>query len=612
MRKIAPDGTVTTLNHPGGDGPLAIDRNGICYYSRFDWVNYSNFYGPPDLNGNYHIVGKLISYIGFVYRTPPDGKENQLGQMTYSIYPAGYENLAGPSSWIGGMAINSTGLSIAPGYGNIAAAESGAQVISSLYDIAIDATANVLETVDNSLRRTAPNGARTTLAGITEADARGSIDGDGAAARFTEPDLLALDAEGNLYVNDTGAHRVRKVSPAGKVTTLAEVEGRGIAVDREGNVYLADENRAIIKKISPAGAVTILAGLQAIPGHQDGTGTAATFYLPRGLTIGSDGNLYVVDGGNCTIRKVTPAGIVTTLAGAPLEWGTVDGTGSAARFASIGDIAADAHGNLFVTEVQSSPTPLARIRKVTLAGAVTTFAGGDPGFADGRGTAAKFNGPEGIASDANGNLFVSDNYAVRKITPDGVVTTIGGLPGSLGQSDGVGSDARFYYPNGLAVNAAGMLYVASGTTIRQGQLAGAPVITSQPQSQTVAAGASVQFSVTASAVPAPTYQWYVNGSAFAGATTNTLSFTTARSSDAGDYTVVITNAVGQMTSSKATLTISSTQPTNPSNPPGAGASGGGGAPSVWFLAALAALGIGRSVLVRRQLRTAASLFYAVR
>jgi hypothetical protein len=136
------------------------------------------------------------------------------------------------------------------------------------------------------------------------------------------------------------------------------------------------------------------------------------------------------------------------------------------------------------------------------------------------------------------------------------------------------------------VDAAGNLYVTDGNTIRKGMPAGPPVISAQPQSQTVAPGASVSFTVSAGGVPDPTYQWYVNGSPFNGATTNTLSFASARSSDAGAYTVVVTNAVGSATSNAATLTVSAVPATNPAS---GGGSGGGGAPSLWFYGALSLL-----------------------
>jgi len=169
------------------------------------------------------------------------------------------------------------------------------------------------------------------------------------------------------------------------------------------------------------------------------------------------------------------------------------------------------------------------------------------------------------------------------------VTTIGGKPGGIGSEDGIGAAARFNYPSGVAINRAGVLYVADeiNYAIRKGQVAGAPIITSQPANSTVAAGTNAQFSVTADGAPAPTYQWYFNGNAFSGATANTLSFTNARGTDAGDYTVVVTNEIGAVTSTKATLTVTTATVTPTATP---AAASGGGSMERWFALVLLVLG----------------------
>ena len=214
-----------------------------------------------------------------------------------------------------------------------------------------------------------------------------------------------------------------------------------------------------------------LAGLAGSSGSTDGTGSAARFNSPFSIAVDTAGNLFVADGGNHTIRKVTSAGVVTTLAGSAGSSGSTDGTGSAARFNSPEGIAVDTAGNVFVADTFNST-----IRKVTSAGVVTTLAGtaGSTGSTDGTGSAARFKFPLDITVDTAGNVFVVDteNHTIRKITSAGVVTTIAGSAGNSGSTDGVGSAARFGSPKGIAVDTAGNLFVAdqANHTIRSSTL----------------------------------------------------------------------------------------------------------------------------------------------
>jgi secreted PhoX family phosphatase len=201
------------------------------------------------------------------------------------------------------------------------------------------------------------------------------------------------------------------------------------------------------------------------------------------VAVGSAGNLYVADGGNNTIRQVTPAAVVTTLAGEAGNWGSADGTGNAARFNNPQGVAVDSAGNVYVADSGNNT-----IRKVTPSGVVTTLAGlaqvdtwGNPvsGSTDGTGSAARFNFPYSVALDTSGSVYVADqgNNTIRKVTSGGVVTTLAGLAqldanGSpvFGSADGTGSAARFYNPVGVAVDSAGDLYIADNdnNTIRKG------------------------------------------------------------------------------------------------------------------------------------------------
>jgi sugar lactone lactonase YvrE len=327
------------------------------------------------------------------------------------------------------------------------------------------------------------NAVVTTLAGT--AGQSGSIDATGAAARFANPIGVAVDANGNVYVADSASHTIRKITSAGVVTTLAGTAGQsgstdatgaaarfnfpsGAAVDANGNVYVADRYNNTVRKITSAGVVTTLAGTAGQSGFTDATGGAARFYEPIGIAIDANGNVYVADNRSNTIRKITSAGVVTTLAGTGGQSGSTDATGAAARFRAPFGVAVDANGNVYVADRLNDT-----IRKITSAGVVTTLAGtaGQSGSTDGTGADARFNDPIGIAVDDYGNVYVADfgNHIVRKITSPGVVTTLAGTAGQSGSTDATGAAARFYFPSGAAVDAHGNVYVAdvSNRTIRK-------------------------------------------------------------------------------------------------------------------------------------------------
>jgi sugar lactone lactonase YvrE len=321
----------------------------------------------------------------------------------------------------------------------------------------------------------------TTLAGLGP----GSSNGTGSAARFDFPDGVAVDSAGNVYVADSGNDIIRKITPAGVVSTLAGLAGSsgsadgtgnaarfsfptGVAVDSAGNVYVADDGNNTIRKITPCGDVSTLAGLAGTTGSADGTGSAARFSQPFGVTVDGAGTIYVADRDNHMIRKITPAGVVSTFAGLAGSNGSADGNGSAARFNFPLGVAVDNAGNVYVADTNSST-----VRKITPSGDVSTFAGqaSSVGSADGTGNAARFNNTQGVAVDSSGNVYVADylNHTIRRITPSRVVSTLAGLAGNGGSADGTGNGARFNFPYGVAVDSAGNAYVADSgnNTIRK-------------------------------------------------------------------------------------------------------------------------------------------------
>jgi sugar lactone lactonase YvrE len=312
------------------------------------------------------------------------------------------------------------------------------------------------------------HGMVSTLAG---SGVMGSADGKGAEASFSYLMGLTSDAAGNVYVADSHNNLIRKIGPDGRVTTLAgsgtagSADGKGaaasffnpggVAADKSGNVYVADTHNSLIRKISPDGTVTTLAG-RWTPGakvRRDGT---SVFDNPGSLAVDESGNVFVADWLHDQVCKVSPDGKVCTIAGDGNP-GSKDGAGTSASFYLPGGIAVDVKGNLYVSDTYNN-----LIRKIDPNGMVTTIAGKiRKGSANGKGAAASFFHPAGIAVDKTGNIYVADagNNLIRKISPDGLVTTFAGC-GSRGSTNGDAKAASFCRPMGVAVDAAGNVYVA--------------------------------------------------------------------------------------------------------------------------------------------------------
>lgn len=309
----------------------------------------------------------------------------------------------------------------------------------------------------------------------------GSADGTGPAASFYLPSDVATDRAGNIYVADTANNTIRKITPAGVVTTFAGTAGvvghadgtgpaasfffpSGIATDSAGNVYVADEMNNTIRKITPAGVVTTIAGIALTMGHANGPGATATFNGPQGVATDSAGNVFVADTGNSTIRQISPFGTVSTVAGIALTVGHADGQGTLATFFLPRGLATDSLGNVYVADTGNNV-----IRKITPPGVVSTLAGTalTVGSADGTGPAASFNGPQKIATDSAGNVYVADtvNSTIRKITAGGLVTTIVGQPGIVAFMPGK-LPGELALPHGAALSGR-TLYTTSNNTIVQ-------------------------------------------------------------------------------------------------------------------------------------------------
>lgn len=296
----------------------------------------------------------------------------------------------------------------------------------------------------------------TTIAGSTQ----GFANGTGAAAKFSRPASIALDASGNMYVTELfGANtKIRKITPAGVVSTYAGsglssgpidgaaadarfVDARGLAVNTAGEVLVGEFGVNLIRKITTAGVVSTFAGQQGILGNANGTGIAAQFSRPIGVVFDSAGNLYVADSANNKIRKITPAGVVSNFAGSGTS-GTTDGSSTTAQFLFPSIIAADAANNIYTID---GP----KLRKITPSGDVSSI------------ILSSEVSIGGIVFDSAGNLYYTDGNKVKKRTTTGVETTIAGAA-TGGFADGTGANARFETLEGIAIDASGSLYLCDG------------------------------------------------------------------------------------------------------------------------------------------------------
>jgi len=322
----------------------------------------------------------------------------------------------------------------------------------------------------------------TTIAGNGQS---GFADGSGSAATFYSPRGITVDSSGNVYVADWGNHTIRKITPAGVVTTLAgdpngfpgSANGTGSSASFQnpnditldplhGILYVLDASTVggynnEIRNVTLTGTVTYTGDPHL--GYRDGNIGSAWFLQPFYLNSDAQGNVVVSDATNFRIRMISAAGVVSTLAGNGTS-GNANGPAGGATVGYVYGITTDAQGNIYFTEHTSNS-----IRKLA-GGQVTTLAGGTAGpagaggYVDGTGSAAQFSGPTGIVADHQGNIYVADihNLCIRKITPAGVVTTIAGKPGPAGAGliDGNASDARFDLPYGITIDSHGNLYVA--------------------------------------------------------------------------------------------------------------------------------------------------------
>jgi hypothetical protein len=446
-------------------------------------------------------------------------------------------------------------------------------------------------------------------------------------------------------VADSSNDTIRKITPAGDVTTIAGTAGisgtndgngntalfkspNNVAVDVNGNIYVADTGSGTVREIISVGTnymISTLAGMPGVTGTNDGVGSAARFNLPKDLAVATNRDLYVADEGNNTIRKITFNGtnwVVSTLAGLGGVVGSANGTGSAARFSSPRGVAVDSATNVYVTDWNNFT-----IRKVSPGGVVTTLAGlaGNSGSADGIGNAARFHSPHGVAVDAANNVYVTDFYnsTLRKITPAGVVTTLLGTAGITGTADGTGAGAQLNQPCQVICDRSGTTFYIADTsshTIRKAVYDnGQPLINVEPIGETVLVGGSFMLASAAVGAGQIGYQWTFNGAALAAATNSSITVSNAQFANAGDYGVLAGNGFGTSTNPVATVYVAAlmvtSQPQSVAVSPGAPASfsvgiaGLGPITYQWFANAAALLNATNNLLVLTNVQATNAGYY---
>ena len=524
IRKVNPDGTITTVAGNGsrgfsGDGGPATSASLRSPGLAVDAVG--NLYIADAYNNRIRKVG-LDGIISTVAGSGPTGFGNggfsgDSGPATSALLNLPFDvasdvdgnlYIADSNNRIRKVSLDGM-ISTVAGNGNFGFSGDGGPATSaslrSPEGMAVDAVGNlyIADSSNLRIRKVNPDGIITTVAG----NGTNSFSGDGGPATSASMQIIsgvAVNRAGDLYIAGTFSHRIRKVSPDGIINTVAgngqfrfagdsgpatsaslnlRCCGVGVTVDAAGNLYIADGDNFRVRRVSPSGIITTVAG-NGIRGFSGdgGPATSALLNRPHGVALDAVGNRYIADDSNRRIRKVSPDGIITTVAGnGTSSFSIRDGElATTAQIALPSAVAVDAAGNLYIAANNN------RIRKVSPDGIITTIAGGngcEPLLEDcflgdgGPAISASLNSPKGVAVDSAGNLYISDtwNNRIRKVTPDGIINTVAGS-GAVGQNNGCfsGDDGpainALINPGccggGIAVDALGSLYIADTNSNR--------------------------------------------------------------------------------------------------------------------------------------------------
>jgi uncharacterized protein (TIGR03437 family) len=483
---------VAAVNASVTPGGLATDAGGNVYIRGFQCVLKGDPRGILTL-----VAGK--GRAGSAQDGIPATSAHLSAGGPFATDPIGNIYTVDPSIRVRKISVNGTITTVA-GNGTVGSSGDGGPATSAQFSeiqsLAADGAGNFYVTdasATNRVRRISASGILTTVAGNGTAGFSGD-GGPATSAALNIPLRVATDTAGNLYIADTGNNRIRKVSTDGIITTVA---GNGVtgstgdggpatsaslfgpwsvAVDGAGGIYIGAQNNRV-RKVSTAGIITTVAGNGTYGISGDG-GQAIAAALTDNRQIAADraGNLYIADSDSNRIRKVTPAGMMTTIAGNGIA--SFSGDGGPAPFAQLGfaiSVAADAAGNLYIADSVNR-----RVRKVSIYGTITTIAGnGTSGFSGDGGPAhnAQFQLLSGLAVDAAGNLYIGDsgNARVRKVSTSGIVTTFAG--GGTGGDGGQAASAKLLSATALAFDNAGNLYIVDLLDARVRKVSSAGIIT---------------------------------------------------------------------------------------------------------------------------------------
>ncbi len=467
IRKVDSVGKVTTL---AGSG-IAGEKDGSALLAQFKFPDGMAYDDQGNLyiadSGN-HIIRK-IDLLGNVSRfagTGTSGRNNgspsqaQFSQpsgivfdsATKTFYIAERGNHTIRKIDLAGTVSTLTGTGIA---GNTDGGPTVAQFNQPTGLVVVGSSLYVVDSENHRIRHvTLSNGTTDTLVGTV---GKGASDGAVTSAQFNKPfDIVA--AGPLFYITDQGNHVFRILQGSTVTTHSTKIPApQGIA-SNDKELYVASQSKNLIHHISPSGGGDQPFAGSELHGYADGSALSARFNQPYAISNARNGDIHIADRGNHVIRRINASKIVSTIAGTPNQAGFNNGPATLAKFSTPSGLAFDVSDNLYIVDTDNHC-----IRKLDSTGNVSTLAGtcGSMGFGDGAAQQARFNRPHGIAIDSTGNIFVADrdNYRIRKIDPNGVVSTIAG-DGKSGYQDGPPDQARFYEPFGIAVDKNGVIFVA--------------------------------------------------------------------------------------------------------------------------------------------------------